>query len=514
MPKSASQIRRLVKRAQERGDTYVPPPVIPMIKDGSFSEEDERKAIIAKRLQDEFDKLEQNPDGLNAKDKRTAKRKAEAIALEEINQIAGDDSGDGDDDDNSKKSNKITNVQEVLDWYKKNQHQIIKIMKKKKKDNNQDEIISKADEMKLGVYKQYKQDLVIIDINQDLNAKDRRSMKRKAEAIACEKSKFESIQELITWYDSNPELQKKKDKKDNMNDKKSTNPYILFVGQIPYDTKEEDLFSHFQKYLGKKLITKESMTVRIPQHKEKSKDVKKISSQDNEIEHEENKDDLEQQTEGGKAKRQGRGFAFVEFNDPELMYECLKLHHTDLNGRRINVIRSAGGGKESRKEKFKERRKEQDEYISSTVEKIIKDYIDKGDLKEDELDSGAILLCKRRSAAIVEAALSEYIEQRGDRELENPSSFFSRVICTVTEEGEVGTEAYLKKKKLENAKEVQNKRRKLDHGKNKKQGGYVTGTSSILEKSGVDMSISKKGSEMSNIFPSMRGRGRGRGAYM
>ena len=35
----------------------------------------------------------------------------------------------------------------------------------------------------------------------------------------------------------------------------------------------------------------------------------------------------------------------------------------------------------------------------------------------------------------VEAALAEYIEQRGDRQFDNPSAFFTTVMCTVTEEG-------------------------------------------------------------------------------
>jgi RNA recognition motif-containing protein len=230
----------------------------------------------------------------------------------------------------------------------------------------------------------------------------------------------------------------------------------------------------------------------------------------------------EDQYDDGKAKTQCKGFAFAEFNDPELMYECLKLHHTDLNGRRINVIRSAGGGKEARKEKFKERAKEQDEYISATVDKIFKDYIDRGDLQEGELDNGAVLICKRRSAAIVEAALSEYIEQKADKDLENPSSFFMRIVCNVTEDGEAGTQSYIQKKKKQNeaSDKTRSKKPRFERGGDSKpisKGGSFLGGSSLLAKAGVDMSLSEKGGQksMSSIFPSMsRGRGRGRGGYM
>ena len=101
-----------------------------------------------------------------------------------------------------------------------------------------------------------------------------------------------------------------------------------------------------------------------------------------------------------------------------------------------NVIRSGGGGKAARIETHKQRKIEQDKFISSTVDKIIQDYISEGKLKEGELDNGAVLLCKRRSAATVEAALAEYIEQRGDGQFDNLSAFFTTVMCMlVTEEG-------------------------------------------------------------------------------
>ena len=338
---------------------------------------------------------------------------------------------------------------------------------------------------------------------------------------------------MTDWYDENPQLRERMKESDmNKNgdgDKKPNNPYILFVGQIPYSTTEDDILKHFQKYVGKKDINKESMRIRIPKDQEKNKKMlekkkKKQQKQESQGDDDDTNmmgaDDLYDYEVEEQDKLQCRGFAFAEFNDPELMYECLKLHHTDLNGRRINVIRSAGGGKEARKEKHKQRRIEQDEYISTTVDKIIQDYIARGELQDGELDEGAVLLCKRRSAAIVEAALTEYIEQRAGKDLENPSSFFMRVICNVTEDGEAGTQASLKKKKQTDNSQ-QNKKRKFERDGGSKpynKDGSILGGSSVLAKAGVDMSVSQKagGGEkgMVSIFPSMRGRGRGRGGYM
>ena len=169
-----------------------------------------------------------------------------------------------------------------------------------------------------------------------------------------------------------------------------------------------------------------------------------------------------------------------------------------------------GGGKAARAEKNKQRKQEQDEYISSTVDKIIADYIKSGQLKEGELDNGAILLCKRRSAATVEAALTQYIEKKGDREFQNPSAFFTNLMCKLTDEGAEGLAAAA----------VQNKKkRKMEGNQKSNKKPQRSRDSSVFTKSGVDMSISDADNgeikDLTKIFPSMgRGRGRGRGAYM
>jgi len=426
----------------------------------------------------------------------------------------------------------------------------------------------------------YHTTLTAIEANTELKAKERRSAKRRVEAIACEEGDAENIQELMDWFEetkktddhvknlavtaasgSNKNKKKRKKSSDNGNDdgdgvadseKKRVNPYILFIGQIPFDTTSENLFQHFQQFMGKKVITTENVKFRIPSAL--SEDKKAIDGDNSkekedaevEVEVEERKSDDTEKHEIDKAaiatttatekitkkknKRTNKGYAFCEFSDPELMYECLKLHHTSLNGRRINVLRSAGGGKKARVETQKLRQKEQDDYLSNTVDKITQGYIDSGDLKVGELDAGAILLCKRRSAATVENAIQEYVKEKGEQVFENPSSYFTKIICRVTEEGiDRGS-----KRGGNSGGGGRARGRGRSSGNNgisggkkpRKQNASDLLNSSLLSQSGVDMQIGTSndaigGSQpeqnnLSNIFPSMmhRGRGRGRGGYM
>jgi hypothetical protein len=110
----------------------------------------------------------------------------------------------------------------------------------------------------------------------------------------------------------------------------------------------------------------------------------------------------------------------------------------------------------------------------------------------------------------VEAALAQYIEQRGDKELDNPSAFFTCVMCKVTDEGVQGA--------ADGRKKQGGKGRGNNNG-NASNKEPRSRDASVFTKSGVDMSISEKNNtgdaKLSEIFPSMgRGRGRGRGAYM
>lgn len=166
-------------------------------------------------------------------------------------------------------------------------------------------------------------ELMAIQNNDELRAKERRSQKRKAEAIAAEKAGC-SAEEMQQWMEENQvllEQQLETAKKDKASNKDSneepqpqhTTPYIVFVGQLAYTTTKEALRKHIQTELSSEFeITPETVKIRL--------------------------------LTDAKTKK-SRGMAFVELSNPELMYGCLRLHHTLLDGRRLNVERSAGGRK-------------------------------------------------------------------------------------------------------------------------------------------------------------------------
>lgn len=455
MGKSAAKIRRNQNRAAARGETYEYTP--PAKKEETPEDEslNQTKAAAAKELVEKLAELEKNPDNLNSKDRRTAKRKAEAIAAE----LAG------------------CSAEELLKWH--DQHG--KKHKKAKTSNNAAAAptMCKEEEAKLASAKKLKEALANLELDEEMNSKERRSAKRKAEAIAAEETGMDSA-ELLTWYETlNPAKNESK--------KRST-PYILFVGQLAYTTTSEMLFNHFQTTLGKEIITSDTLKIRL--------------------------------LTDGKTNK-SKGMAFVELSTPEIMYECLKMHLTHLDGRRINVERSSGGGSAAKKSKISAYREKQSHFISETMDKIISHHIDNGDIGQDELDEGVIALCKRHSAVVVEQALKEYVEEKRVRrerkeklgekeeeELRNPSAFLTHMIGRVAEEG------------MDSSKSDRGKGRGGTGSNGNGRGswsGKENKSDSVLEKSGVDMSISQTGNKnISTIFPSMqRGRGRGRGrGYM
>jgi len=54
-----------------------------------------------------------------------------------------------------------------------------------------------------------------------------------------------------------------------------------------------------------------------------------------------------------------KGYAFLEFTDKKALQQALRLHHSELEGRKINVELTAGGGgkSEHRVKKLQERNK-------------------------------------------------------------------------------------------------------------------------------------------------------------
>lgn len=348
---------------------------------------------------------------------------------------------------------------------------------------------------------QLKKELAEILSNEGLKAKERRSAKRKAEAIAVEASGCASADELLKWYEANgggDQQDKNYQKEEQNNETKRSNPYIVFVGQLSYDTTKEKLFRHFQRQLQDDnhhaVVTEENVKIRL--------------------------------LTDPKTKK-SRGMAFVEVHDdPELLYSCLKLHHTHLDGRRINVERSAGGGKnsESRKAKLQQFREEQVKHMEETVDAVLEEYYQRGEIKEKgELDEGVISLCKRHSAAVVQAALERYVESNG-RDMDNPSAYLTFLIGKLAEGGICNDREKEKGKGAKASSRRATKRKEgggrfpnsHDAKRSKKSNNSSKSTfaNSEFAKQGIDMEAAQENdSDPQHIFPSLARRGRGRG-YM
>lgn len=479
--KSAAQIRRLQERAEKRGETYEYTPDQPdeNVTEANPEEsattttaqhddcekenqcdtaETQKRRVVAARLIQELKDIESNEE-IKSKDRRSAKRKAEAIASEEAGM----------------------QVEELVQWYDQN----------KQEDGKSDEsaTVDPKMETKRNAAMKLKQALKDIESNEELKSKDRRSAKRKAEAIATEKTDM-TPEALLEWWDK--ESQKtsggNKNKKTKQSKEKNHDPYIAFIGQLSFDTTSEQLLEHIRSQLQNDFPKVRKHTIKI------------------------------RMLTDSKTKK-SRGMAFCEVDDPELLYGLLKLHQTFLKGRRINVERSAGGNKNSTKRQgiIKQYRKEQDEYFAEVMDSILGEYKKTGELREDELDEGVIALCKRHSGPVVRAAVAKYIEGSG-RDMDNPSAYLTFLITKFAEEG-------VYEEREDGNKHNQGPRKKRTNNndrpnnrpnKNRSSGGGGGAakrfkSSSEFAKAGIDMSNSEGSSKISQIFPSAR---RGRGYMM
>ncbi|WVR06305.1 hypothetical protein IAU60_003335 [Kwoniella sp. DSM 27419] len=122
-----------------------------------------------------------------------------------------------------------------------------------------------------------------------------------------------------TAWDEDEEGPKKKTKKD------IKQRFILFVGNLSFKTTKDEIVQHFEPALGhtpavRLLTTKPTPQAPVPK---------------------------------------SRGIAFLELPSSTSMQAALKLHHSNLKGRTINVELTAGGGGagEDRKKKIEERNK-------------------------------------------------------------------------------------------------------------------------------------------------------------
>ncbi|EST06647.1 RNA recognition motif domain protein [Kalmanozyma brasiliensis GHG001] len=119
------------------------------------------------------------------------------------------------------------------------------------------------------------------------------------------------------------------------------NKYILFIGNMAFSTTSEYISKHFGQACG------ETPTVRLLTRKADPNALASLPAS------------KRKSIAKGKAldptKPQSKGCAFVEFQTSEALRKALKFHHTLLEGRKINVELTAGGGGkgEARQEKIK-----------------------------------------------------------------------------------------------------------------------------------------------------------------
>mmetsp|Transcript_22165 Transcript_22165/g.28472 ORF Transcript_22165/g.28472 Transcript_22165/m.28472 type:complete len:449 (+) Transcript_22165:800-2146(+) len=414
--KSAAQIRRMEMRAKARGEEY--------IRDSTLDEkaEDDVKCInkadinqikveAGKRLSEELNRIEAD-ETMNSKTRRAAKRKAEAVAVEEVKKVINDQVGDN--GDTSDVAHQDVTPECLLKLASLSQNS-------KKKSSSKEKVLDPILEIKLSAGKKLVHELETIDTDKNINSKERRSQKRKAEAIAVQEVMVqvptdqknaingltgEELVKVVRNFEEsrNEQKKEKKGKQVDGNGKKST-PYIIFVGQLSYSTTKSMIIDHFEKHLKEDDITgSESSGIF---------DVRLLTD---------------------KKTGKSRGMAFVEVETPEILHACFKLHQTHLDGRRINVERTGGGGAKKRKETLKRYHEEHQRYVNETVDNIFKEYLSNGSLQENELDDSVVGLCKRHSMANVEQALTEYIQCRGNS-LENPSAYLTKILSRIAVEG-------------------------------------------------------------------------------
>ncbi|KAK9475787.1 hypothetical protein V1514DRAFT_338996 [Lipomyces japonicus] len=157
--------------------------------------------------------------------------------------------------------------------------------------------------------------------------KEKKEQERKKEQLRsdAETESLKSRKRKAETTESQVETKKPKMQEPTVDTKIKGARFIVFVGNLPYSATQELLNEH--------LAACKPDVIRIPTDKKT-----------------------------GRVK----GFAFAEFigsDASKRMKACLRLHHTDYGGRRINIELTAGGGGkgESRQQKLKEKNEKLEE---------------------------------------------------------------------------------------------------------------------------------------------------------
>ncbi len=185
------------------------------------------------------------------------------------------------------------------------------------------------------------------EVEAGMNAKVRRRLTRALKALAPGASEgLETNNNAAQEKQNNDDEQARKKPKPV----KAVVPYVVFVGQLDYETTADEL----KEFLLSKGI-EGNIKVRMLTH-----------------------------NDTGKSK----GMAFVEVDFAAEMYKCVALHHCIFKGRMINIEKSCGGkNKDHRKEKISEKRQEQSSKLHDAVNRILDDYANKGVIQPEKFGS-------------------------------------------------------------------------------------------------------------------------------
>ena len=214
--------------------------------------------------------------------------------------------------------------------------------KKKKKKKNAEELEELSDEKSEQLseepkMKKSKKTKVREEEQGDEKPKKKRKKESRDDETKSKKSKLEEDSNYVDDEDMERKLEKMQGPIDDEDDKRySTN--ILFVGQLPFHATIDHIKEHFSK------------------HGVADAKVRLLTD---------------------KKTKKPRGIAFVEVDNSRQLVNALRVHHTRLLGRMINVERTCGGGgnNDKRKEKLSNLRKMQGKKVLKEVSLRIEEVL-------------------------------------------------------------------------------------------------------------------------------------------
>lgn len=160
---------------------------------------------------------------------------------------------------------------------------------------------------------------------------DSKKRKREVEDVVQEKPRKKSKVQPATLEsdDEGDDGQKAVEAKE-----KQPQRFILFIGNLKYSTTKDAILSHFSSCDSPPIV-------RLPTPK------------------------------ATQPASKSKGYAFLEFTEKKPLQQALRLHHSELEGRKINVELTAGGGgkSEHRLKKLQERNKGLHEQRKRRIEK-------------------------------------------------------------------------------------------------------------------------------------------------